>query len=98
MAELTEGAAKLFGEPLAFLVAADPETASAQQSMSSVCRPRSRLEVHWSGTWYPATVNGVPDREGRCLIGYDGYGANWDERVGPDRVRQWDPVPAGSVQ
>jgi hypothetical protein len=42
-------------------------------------------EVEWNGSWYPATVLGV-DGE-RTLIHYVGYGENWDEWVGPERIR-----------
>ena len=45
-----------------------------------------KVEVEWRSVWYAAEVKAVegPDR---WKIGYDGYGANWDEVVGPDRIR-----------
>lgn len=46
-----------------------------------------RLEVEWHGSWYPATVLAV-EPGGRYLIHYVGYGKEWDEVVGPDRMRQ----------
>jgi|GEM_PF-6753038 len=57
------------------------------QGTAGACRPGAKLEVLYNGTWYPATVKSAPDAQGRCLIGYDGWDANWDERVGPDRMR-----------
>lgn len=53
-------------------------------------RPRevgSALEVGWHGQFYPATVLGMTD-EGRVRIRYDGYGAEWDEDVTDERIRE----------
>lgn len=47
------------------------------------------VEVEWRGTWYPATVMEV--RDGAFLIHYEGYGKEWDEAVGPERIRGRDP-------
>ena len=41
--------------------------------------------VNWQGEWYPATV--LKSRGARYYINYDGWGANFDEWVGPDRIR-----------
>ena len=46
----------------------------------------SAVEVLWSGTWYAATVREALG-EDRWRIGYDGFGASWDETVGADRIR-----------
>jgi hypothetical protein len=43
------------------------------------------VEVEWSGTWWPATVLKT-DGE-RTYIHYDGFGDEWDEWVGKDRIR-----------
>jgi hypothetical protein len=59
-------------------------TAAAQAP--SWCTPGARHNILWNGTWYAGIVKAAPDASGKCLIGYDGYGANWDERVGPDRL------------
>lgn len=45
-----------------------------------------KVEVKWGPTWYAAEVKAVPGPN-QWKIGYDGYGANWDEVVGPDRIR-----------
>lgn len=45
-----------------------------------------KVEVQWGSTWYAAEVKAI-DGPSRWKIGYDGYGANWDEVVGPDRIR-----------
>lgn len=41
--------------------------------------------VEWHGTWYAAEV--LRRSGARHYIHYTGYGANWDEWVGPDRIR-----------
>jgi hypothetical protein len=49
-----------------------------------------RLEVESKGAWYPARVL---EEDGASLrVHYAGYGDEWDEWVGPDRVRPWKPV------
>jgi hypothetical protein len=42
------------------------------------------------GEWYPATV--LAERDGKSFIHYTGYSYNWDEWVGPDRIRQEQPA------
>ncbi len=44
-----------------------------------------RVEVEWSGSWWPATV--MQTRGKLTRIHYTGWGAEWDEWVGPERVR-----------
>lgn len=50
----------------------------------SWCKPGAKLDVIWKGVWYPATAKAA--EPGGCLIGYDGFAASWDERVGSDRA------------
>jgi len=60
-------------------------------------REKSLVKVEWHGSWYAATVL---KREGdRAFIHYEGYGANYDEWVGPDRVRSvgGDAVPPAAI-
>ncbi len=45
-----------------------------------------KVEVLWKGKYYAATVKEVKD--GKWFIHYDGYGDNWDEWVGADRIAQ----------
>ncbi|MFO1518832.1 MAG: Tudor-knot domain-containing protein [bacterium] len=42
--------------------------------------------VLWKGKWYPASV--VRTQSNRWYIHYDGYGNNWDEWVGPARIKR----------
>jgi hypothetical protein len=52
-------------------------------------RSGARVEVEWQGDWWPAQVLSV--KNGKRFIRYAGYGAEWDEWVGPDRVRPYRP-------
>ena len=45
-----------------------------------------KVEVKWGSTWYAAEVKALAGAS-QWKIGYDGYGENWDEVVGPDRIR-----------
>ncbi len=51
----------------------------------AACKVGDKADVLWKGTWYPATVKKVKGDE--CYIHYTGYGNNWDEWVGPDRIK-----------
>ena len=44
------------------------------------------VEVLWGGSYWPAKVLAVRGAD-RYAIHYDGYGAEWDEVVGPERLR-----------
>ena len=44
-----------------------------------------RILVEYGGRWYPAEV--VQSDGNRRLIHYTGYGNEWDEWVGPERIR-----------
>jgi hypothetical protein len=44
------------------------------------------FEVEWKGQWYPATV--VREEKGKFYVHYVGYGPEWDEWVGKDRIRE----------
>jgi hypothetical protein len=48
----------------------------------------SAVMVSWNGSWYPGHVRAVTGRG--VWIGYDGYGDEWDEPVGLDRLRHVD--------
>lgn len=47
---------------------------------------RDEVEVEWQGAWFPAVV--VEKRGTRWLIHYEGYGTDWDELVGVERIRE----------
>lgn len=52
-----------------------------------LCRPGAAVQVLWEGDWYAARVKGPVRKDGRCPVHYDGYGAEDDEAVTPDRLR-----------
>jgi hypothetical protein len=43
------------------------------------------VEVEWQGRWYAAVLREL--RGDQWLVHYDGYGDEWDEAVGDDRIR-----------
>lgn len=56
--------------------------------------PGTAILVEWHGKYYEATVlSTTPD--GLTRIHYEGYGPEWDEDVGEDRIR---PRPEGDVE
>ncbi|MDB4915362.1 MAG: hypothetical protein JWM95_3006 [Gemmatimonadetes bacterium] len=58
--------------------------AAAHDAQNTWCTPGARLDVYWNSGWYAATAKA--NTPTGCLVGYDGYGARWDERVGADRA------------
>jgi hypothetical protein len=52
---------------------------------------RDEVEVEWQGGWFPAVV--LEKRGSRLLVHYEGYGSDWDELVGSDRVRERRTAP-----
>ncbi len=62
----------------------------------AACNTGDKGQVLWKGTWYPATV--LKANGDQCFIHYNGYGSNWDEWVGPDRIRLsgGSPIPAAA--
>ncbi|MBI3865726.1 MAG: caspase family protein [Planctomycetia bacterium] len=58
-----------------------------------------RMEAEWRGSWWPVHTQAVEN--GKTKIHYAGFGAEWDEWVGPERLRDYHPqtIPKGtSVQ
>jgi len=49
------------------------------------------VEVQWLSAWYPATVVEVV-AAGRWKIRYTGFGSEWDEVVGRERIRTLPPA------
>lgn len=45
-----------------------------------------RVKVEFHGHYYPSVVVGIVGPE-RYRVHYEGYGSEWDENVGPDRIR-----------
>lgn len=69
------------------LSAFDASAAGNDQAGAGLCSKGKAVSVLYAGTWYPAKVLDGPDRMGTCLVSYDGYGSNWDEWVGAQRMR-----------
>lgn len=66
-------------------LAAPPPVAVAQHARGTFA-VGDNVDVEWKGSWYPASVMEVKP-QGNYKIHYDGYGGNWDEVVGPGRIR-----------
>ena len=81
--------------PTASLTAPPPsEKATPRPTSTEVLRASapgrpagSKIEVEWHGRYYPATVL-TTTADGKTRIHYDGYGDEWDEDVGEDRIRE----------
>lgn len=56
-------------------------------AQTPVCSVGDKAEVLWKGKWYGARVNRVNETQTQCFIRYDGYGSEWDEWVGADRIK-----------
>ena len=66
-----------------FLLASYP----LQEAHGAICKVGDKAQVLWGGKWWSAKVIGVNKAGNRCKIHYKGYGSNWDEWVGPNRIR-----------
>lgn len=44
-----------------------------------------KVLIEWRGSWYPGSVIG--EKDGKRCVHYDGWAAEWDECVPPERVR-----------
>jgi hypothetical protein len=64
------------------------KTAAATQTASAEAgyKVGDKLTVDWKGQAYPATVLEVVAKD-RYKIHYEGYESNWDEVVGPARIK-----------
>ncbi len=60
---------------------------ATSSAWAAVCSVGDKAEVLWKGTWYAAKVTRVNEDQTRCFIRYTGYGSEWDEWVGQDRIR-----------
>lgn len=49
-------------------------------------RPGESVQVNWRGDWWRATV--LRAENGSYYITYPGYGSEWNEWVGSDRIRR----------
>jgi hypothetical protein len=93
---------------VALPAAAQPKRAKPAAPAPVVARPtrpalavapqRSRsVEVLWGGQWWAAEV--LESRAGITRIHYTGWGPEWDEWVGPERIRSVAPAaPAAPLK
>jgi hypothetical protein len=51
------------------------------------CVPGTAVQIEYQGGWLPGRVLSTMDAAGTCLISWDGYPANWNERVAVRRIR-----------
>lgn len=63
---------------------------TAQAWAGPAWKAGDRLEIKWGSSWYKGEVIAV-DGE-RYKVHYDGYGSNWDEWAGADRLRPRAPA------
>lgn len=52
-------------------------------------RQGERIEAEWKGKWYRAEI--VESSGDHCKVHYVGFGDEWDELVGPERMREFRP-------
>ena len=64
---------------------------NARQSDANEFRVGQAVSVQWGSRWWDAQVLEVEN--GRYYISYDGYGPEWDEWVGPERIRRRTAEP-----
>lgn len=70
---------------LSFLV-----TVSAAIAASATTYTKGqKVQVEWKGKWYASTILevGTDANAGKYKIHYDGWGSEWDEWVGPSRMK-----------
>ena len=70
-----------------FTFSGSASAAPAAPSGGGLCSTGSPVNVLWAGVWFPAVVVSGPNGSGQCYISYDGYSSDWNEWVGPDRMR-----------
>lgn len=56
-------------------------------AQTNVYKVGDHLRVEFHGYVYPATVIGIVGQE-RYRVHYDGYGSEWDETIGRERIQQ----------
>ncbi len=56
-------------------------------AQTNVYKVGDRVRVEFHGHVYPATIIGIIGQE-RYRVHYDGYGAEWDETLGSERIQQ----------
>jgi hypothetical protein len=68
----------------------------AQPLKRRATRQGERVEVEWKGKWYRAQI--MESSGDQCKVHYIGFADSWDEWVGPERIRAFQPkhVEAGT--
>ena len=61
-------------------------TSAGEATSGGSWTTKEEVEVEWHGSWWPAIV--LEKRSERWLVHYDGYGTEWDEVVGAERIRE----------
>lgn len=64
--------------------------AAAEAAKSNKFKIGDRVTVEFHRHFYPAVVVGVVGPE-KYRVHYEGYGNEWDENVGPERIRTKTP-------
>jgi len=75
-------------------LAAAARVAEESAKVGGAVVAEKRVEVEWNGQWYPAKV--LKTEGQRSFIHYENYGPEWDEWVGPNRIRTVEAKPAVS--
>jgi len=57
-------------------------------ALAAQYKAAQKVQVKWHENWWPATIQEVAGA--KYKIHYTGWGNEWDETVGPDRIR--DPL------
>lgn len=58
-----------------------------QAAQTNVHKIGDRVRVEWHGSMYPAVIVGIVGQE-RYRIHFEGYGDEWDDTVGLNRIQQ----------
>lgn len=54
---------------------------------AALCKVGDSANVLWGGKWWPAKVIAVNEKGNSCKVHYKGYSNEWNEWVGPKRIR-----------
>lgn len=58
-------------------------------------KPGILVEIKWKSAWFLGRI--LEKRDGKAKVHYVGWGDNWDEWVGPDRLRKAGDYKVGDV-
>lgn len=67
----------------------DRDMSLAQATQAKDRTAGKRIEAQWKGKWWPAYVLQASGTQ--THVHYAGFGAEWNEWLGPDRVRPYQP-------